>query len=217
MANDKTKVSYNLDNLEKLMKCLKDDKFVRVGLIGAKGTGQHDSKSGLTNAELGSYHEFGGTSKNGKEQPPQRSFLWMPLKEHMKFDEADMKEMKKVMWKQMFVKNKPDTFWQTLMTKALDVIKDAFKTGGYGQWKPLSVTTEERIARKHKVMTKKQLKEYQVPKSGKLSKKFLQSDDFWFGALYEDEGSFKVTSGRTPLTDTGKLQNSITGKIMKRK
>ena len=206
MANDKTKVSYNLDNLEKLMKCLKDDKFVRVGLIGAKGTGQHDSKSGLTNAELGSYHEFGGTSKNGKEQPPQRSFLWMPLKEHMKFDDAEMKEIKKTMWKQMFVKNKPDAFWQTLLIRALETIEEAFDTEGWGQWKMLSYKT-------HKLVDKKK----------NLKEGSNKWQEYWNGKerFSVDADGIETYEGwdhgRQILTDTGRLRRSITGKIMKRK
>lgn len=204
MANDKTKVTYNLDNLEKLMKCLKDDKFIRVGIIGGKASAQHDSKSGKTNAEIGGYHEFGGTSKNGKEQPPQRSFLWMPLKEQLKFDNSEMKEIKKAMWKQVFVKKSPDAFWQTLLTKSLEIIEEAFDTEGFGQWKPLSYKT-------HKMVDKKKgLKEG--------SKKH---DNYWLGEIkWTDLGDgiedYEYFQGRQVLTDTGKLRRSIGGKIMKR-
>ena len=205
MADKKAKVSLNLDNLEKLIKCLKDDKFVRVGIIGSKGTAQHDSKSGLSNAELGSYHEFGGTSKNGKEQPPQRSFLWMPLKEHLKFDNADMKEIKQAMWKQVFVKNAPDKFWQTLLTRALAIIEEAFDTEGWGQWKMLSYKT-------HQLVDKKK----------KLKEGTKKHENYWFGEIkWTDQGdgieTYEYFQGRQILTDTGKLRRSITGKIMKRK
>lgn len=205
MANDKTKVTYNLDNLEKLMKCLKDEKFVRVGIIGSKATNQHDSKSGKTNAEIGSYHEFGGTSVNGKEQPPQRSFLWMPLKEQLKFDNSEMKELKKVMWKQFFVKNSADKFWQTLLTKALEVIEEAFDTEGFGQWKPLSYKT-------HLLVDKKK----------NLKEGTKKHDNYWLGTIkWTDLGdgieTYEYFKGRQVLTDTGKLRRSIGGKIMKRK
>lgn len=187
------------------MKCLKDEKFVRVGIIGSKATSPHDSESGKTNAEIGSYHEFGGTSVNGKEQPPQRSFLWMPLKEQLKFDNSEMKEIKKTMWKQIFVKNSADKFWQTLLTKALEVIEGAFDTEGYGQWKPLSYKTHQLVDKK------KGLKEG--------SKKH---ENYWLGTIkWTDLGDgiedYEYFPGRQVLTDTGKLRRSIGGKIMKRK
>lgn len=184
---------------------MKDDKFVRIGIIGSKAEQQHDSDSGKTNAEIGGYHEFGGTSKNGKEQPPQRSFLWMPLTEQLKFTEPQMKDLKKVMWKQFFVKKSPDKFWQTLLTKALEVIEEAFDTEGYGQWKPLAYKT-------HKLVDKKK-----GIKEG--SKKH---DNYWLGTIkWTDLGDgiedYEYIQGRQVLTDTGKLRHSIGGKIMKRK
>lgn len=221
-SNKETKVKANLDGLNKLTRMLKDDKFLRVGIIGNKATAQH-GKDGLTNAELGTYHEFGGTSKHGKEQPPQRSFLSMPLKEQLKFDNAEMKEIKKVLWKQFFVKKSPDEFWQALMGKALDVIEEAFDTGGWGQWKPLATSTEKMIAKKHKMLSPDDLRNYKLSKreisTGKLKKKFIKSDEFWTGSLYQDAetGEYKVSHGRMPLTETRMLRESISAKIMKRK
>lgn len=148
MANNKSQVKSNLDELNRLIKCLKDDKFVRIGIIGSKASQQHDSYSRKTNAEIGGYHEFGGTSKNGKEQPPQRSFLWMPLTEQLKFDNSEMKELKKVLWKQLFVKKSPNTFYKTLLDKALDVVEEAFYTEGFGQWKPLTYKTHKLVDKK---------------------------------------------------------------------
>jgi phage gpG-like protein len=205
VANGKTQVKSNLDGLNQLTKMLKDDKFLRIGIIGSKATNQHDSESGLSNALLGTYHEFGGESKNGKEQPPQRSFLSMPLKEHLKFDEPQMKELKKVMWKQFFVKKSPDKFWQTLMTKALEVVEEAFDTEGWGQWKSLTDETRKLVDKRRK----------QKEDTAKWR-------NYWYGKIkWTDLGdgieTYEHLQGRQILTDTGKLRRSISGKIMKRK
>ena len=201
----KTEVKSNLDGLEQLTKMLKDDKFVRIGILGSKAHAQHDSESGLTNAVLGTYHEFGGTSKNGNEQPPQRSFLGMPLTEQLQFSEPQMREMKKVLWKQFFVKKSPDAFWQSLMTKALEVVEEAFDTEGFGQWKPLAYKT-------HKLIDKKK----------GLKEGTKKHENYWLGTIkWTDQGdgieTYEYFQGRQVLTDTGKLRHSITGKIMKRK
>ncbi len=206
MANDKTKVKSNFDELNKLIKCLKDEKFVRIGILGSKASAQHDSDSGKTNAEIGGYHEFGGTSKNGKEQPPQRSFLWMPLTEQLKFDNSEMKELKKALWKQLFVKKSPDTFYKTLLNKALDVVEEAFDTEGFGQWKTLTYKT-------HKLVDKKK----------GLKEGTKKHANYWLGSerFSTDADGIETYEGwdygRQILTDTGKLRHSVAGKIMKRK
>lgn len=200
----KAAVKSNLDGLNKLSKLLKEDKFVRIGILGSKAAAQHDSKSGLTNADIGTFHEFGGKSKYGKEQPPQRSFLAMPITEQLQFTKPEMRDLKKVLWKQFFVKHSIDAFWQTILTRALEVVEEAFDTEGYGQWKPLSYKT-------HQLVDKKK----------KLKEGTKKHDNYWLGTIkWTDLGdgieTYEYFQGRQVLTDTGKLRHSITGKIMKR-
>lgn len=165
------KVDANIDELNKLMRMLKKDYIVRIGILGDKASAQHDSKSGLTNAELGEIHEFGANIKhpggtpykileNGKSifvkksegeglpvtKPhsitiPRRSFLEEPLKEKLW---AEIKKEQKVIWKQLFVKNAPDEFYKNLMSTALKIVRGAFKSGGYGQWKSLTAASKRR-------------------------------------------------------------------------
>lgn len=165
------KVEANIDELNKLMRMLKKDYIVRIGILGDKACAEHDSKSGMTNAELGEVHEFGANIKhpggtpykileNGKSifvkksegeglpvtKPhsitiPRRSFLEDPLKEHLW---AKIKPMKKIIWKQLFVKNAPDEFFKYMMSEALLIVKGAFKTNGYGQWKSLTAASKRR-------------------------------------------------------------------------
>ena len=58
MANpQQTKVEANLDGLNNLLKSLKQDYFVRVGILGAKAKKTHKNTDDLTNAKLGTIHE----------------------------------------------------------------------------------------------------------------------------------------------------------------
>lgn len=54
MAN----VKGNTDNLNKILKSIKKDCKLRVGIVGSTAKAQHKDSS-LTNAELGAVHEFG--------------------------------------------------------------------------------------------------------------------------------------------------------------
>lgn len=138
------KVQGNLDGLNKLTKMLKEDYTLRVGILGSKARSQHDSESGVTNAELGSFHEFGTVKM------PQRSFLWMPLIEKLNFNNPDMQGLKKVIWMQLFVKKAPEQFYRTLGAMALDAIEWAFQTNGGGMWRPLSPRTEKQFSNRRK-------------------------------------------------------------------
>lgn len=172
MAND-VKIKYDDSELKKMMRMLKKDYRVRVGILGDKAAAQHDSKSGLTNVEIGVFHEF-GTSKM-----PQRSFLLMPLQEKLN---EEIPKLKTYIFKQFFQKNAPEDFYKLLLSKSLHIIREAFETNGFGQWKALSPAYERRKI--NKVKTKKGREQY------------------WFN--------------HNILTATGKLRNSITGKIIRK-
>lgn len=138
MANE-TKVKANIDELNKLMRLLKEDYKVRVGIMGTKAAAQHDSKSGLTNVEIGTFHEF------GTKKMPQRSFLLMPLQEKLS---AEIPKLKKYLFKQFFVKKAPKEFYMALGSKALDIIESYFNNSGFGQWKPLTASSRRAWERK---------------------------------------------------------------------
>lgn len=133
MANE-TKVNANIDELNKLMKFLKEPYKVRIGIIGSKAEAAHDSKSGLTNVEIGTFHEF------GTKKMPQRSFLMMPLQEKLS---EEIPKVKKQIFNQFFQKQSPKQFYYDLGSKALDIIESAFNTNGFGQWKGLTARTTE--------------------------------------------------------------------------
>lgn len=133
------KVKADLTELNKLMRSLKKDVRVRVGILGSKAKAQHGDSS-LTNAEIGTFHEF-GTSKM-----PQRSFLMMPLQEKLS---DQVVEMKKEAFKDFFQKNKPEVFFNYLGALAVHIVHNAFDSNGFGQWKELTAATKRAKARKN--------------------------------------------------------------------
>lgn len=169
------KVKADLTELNKLMRSLKKDVRVRVGIIGSKAKALHGD-SGLTNAELGAVHEFGadinhpgGTpykilangkaqfvkKSEGKDLPvtsahkitiSARSFLRGPLEE--KLSEEVIKS-KKEAFKDFFQKNKPEVFFNYLGALAMHIVKDAFNTNGYGHWTELTAATKRAKERKN--------------------------------------------------------------------
>lgn len=175
-------VKADLTEMYKLMRLLRTDYTVRIGILGSKATTVHEN-SKLTNAEIGTYHEFG--SKDGKH-PPQRSFLMMPIGQKLNFNQEEMKNMRKVLFKQLFIKKAPQEFYKALISRALEVVENAFATGGYGEWKPLADRTYARREKKAKLNPKKATK---------------KSLTYWFN--------------HPILTDTGQLRRSISGKIIK--
>ena len=179
-----------MKNLDELIKMFKDDYTLRVGIIGAKATAKHD-KSDLTNAEVGTFHEFG--SADGKH-PPRRSFLEDSLKFKLKFNEEQMKDMRKILFTQFFIKKAPQKFLQDLGARCLQIIEEGFATNGFGKWKPLAESTESAIGKKHKVLTIEQAENKSIAT-------FRKSLRFW--------------GARNILTETGKLRRSMSFKIFK--
>lgn len=197
-------VKFDLNGMDELIKSLNDGYFIRVGILGSKATATHDSKSGKTTAEIGTYHEFGGKSKYGKEQPPRRSFLEDSLKFKINFDSQQMQQIKKDMFKYVFQDKTPKKFLASLGGECLRAIKEAFETNGFGKWKPLASlkTVEKRY--------EKSVKGYERVRRAMEN-----------GRMDYDKGLLDkyLNEALNPqiLTDTGKLRNSISFKIMKRK
>lgn len=196
-------VKYDSSNLEQIIKALNDQMILRVGIIGSKGKGQH-GEDDLTNAELGTFHEF------GTKKMPRRSFLEDSLKFKLSFKGEQGKELRKAFFKSFFAKKSPKEFLQNLGAECIRIIEEAFATNGFGMWKPLASSTERIIAKKHKVLTMDQAKNATMGKYRKAYK-------FWYGSLTENEnGEIGITGGRNILTETGKLRRSISFKIIKK-
>lgn len=187
MANA-SNVKGNLDGLNELTRMLKEDYTLKVGIIGSKAREAH-KESDKTNAEIGTFHEF------GTEKMPQRSFLWMPLCFKLNFDKnPDMQEFKKILWRQFFIKKSPLEFYQALAEKAMATITASFLTNGFGFWKPLADSTRKRFESKMGIAGWENAKRISSFRKG-----------------------LRISLDRNILVDTGQMKNSISFKISKRR
>lgn len=215
MVNDDTKLKYNMDNLEKLIRSLKTDYVLRVGILGSKAKGQHDSESGKTNAEIGTFHEQPNGPGSGKL--PRRSFLEDSLKFKLKFNAEQFRDMRKILFKQIFDKNAPEKFLQDLGAKCLEIIEEGFETNGFGMWEPLK-TREIREQRDTDVLNAiAKLNRSANRLEGKM--KTWEDYDKWnkINARIKKLKTNFIEYGSKILTDTGKLRHSISFKVIKKK
>lgn len=196
MANNSVK--YDISKLDDLIKSLNDDYTLRVGVIGSEARKKHGdskSKSDVTNAEVGTFHEF-GTSKMAR-----RSFLEDSLKFKFNFNTEEMKSLRKLFFNQFFIKNSPKVFLEAMGAKCLEIIDEAFNTNGWGMWQPLSLPL---FAKRFEQGMKSYNKLFKKMTSGKVpySKQKLES-------------SLNDALHPHILTDTGELRDSISFKIFK--
>ena len=185
MANG-ANVKADMSGIESLIKGLKDSYSVKIGIIGSKAKGEHDSKSGLTNAEIGTFHEF------GTKKMPQRSFLEMPITRKV-FAPEKLKDMKKILWKQFFVKTAIKDFMKMIGSASLDAIEDAFNSNGFGEWESLTARTMSAFE------SKKGITNWRT------------------GTIAQFRKGLRIAGGRQILTDTGGMRRSISFKVYKNK
>lgn len=161
------KTRINFKALDEWMKALDRKISIKVGIIGSEATQKHPD-SDLTNAELGAVHEFGATIKTTKAMRgwfyrqgvqksnnpvviPTRSFLRMPL-----MSSEGKKELFNVVKSQISNEFKATDLQKDTANKILDDtvhllaetaylrVLQAFESGGYGNWAPISKFTSKR-------------------------------------------------------------------------
>jgi len=114
-----------LEHIRKQVKLAKKT-AIKVGVPADVGV----YKSGETVAEVGSYHEYGlGV--------PRRSFLRMPFK----VKEKELRQALKAGYKNVLNGGEAIINLNKIGIVAQNISKTAFKTSGYGQWKPLKKDT----------------------------------------------------------------------------
>ena len=145
MIKFKIDTKYDLKKLDKLVNDLNSDYYIKVGIIGDK-TNRNSNDS--TNAEIGFIHEFGSVTK----KIPARSFLRMPL-----FTKSQ--DIIKDAGNWMRIAIKQDKFTKIKTLKQIgkiceNYIREAFSSGGFGKWAPLSQKTidNKRGANKNKIL-----------------------------------------------------------------
>lgn len=153
--------------LDEWMKALDRKISIKVGIIGKEAEKKHPD-SGLTNAELGAIHEFGATIKTTKAMRgwfyrqgvqksnnpvviPTRSFLRASL-----MSSEGKKELRKVIADNISGELKATDFSEKAANKILDDtihlfaetallrVLNAFESGGFGKWAPITEFTAQR-------------------------------------------------------------------------
>lgn len=136
MRSDKAvTVKADLSRLEKYMRDIKSNYVARVGILGGDASAPHDSESGMTNSAIGLVHEFGSQDGN----IPPRSFLRMPLEtQQNKLIEIfeDHPEVKKAI-----AEGNTKYALKIIGFYGEQIVKDAFRSSGFGQWKPNAPAT----------------------------------------------------------------------------
>lgn len=124
MAEDD--VTMNVKGLDQILKALKGRLPVaRVGILGSQA---RSGSKGITNATVGAAHEF-GTSKM-----PQRSFLRVPIAEHLDKKLESSGALDKDVLNEV-VKSGNVLPWVTKVAALAEgIVLEAFDTGGFGKW-----------------------------------------------------------------------------------
>lgn len=110
---------------------------VRVGLLGNKAD-RFDAfwnKEPKNNPTIGMEHEFGVKVNPWGRETPARSFLRMPLTLELP---KKIAAIGAATWKAIIVKRSLSDGLKSLGIAAEATIQEAFATGGWGRWQPIS-------------------------------------------------------------------------------
>jgi len=131
-------MQFDFSGLEKLKKSILKGGYVKVGIVS--GHAQRE-KGQATNAYIGMVHERGSLSRG----LPPRSWLEMPLR-HEK-EAITNSTANAVSAHADWLEGGLKKFYAALGEAAVEAIRRAFSSGGFGEWKALKPET---IARKRR-------------------------------------------------------------------
>lgn len=137
MAKNEVKTDFSV--LDKIVGMFGSAPYVKVGILGSSTsrTIKSNKREVAENATIGFIQEFGSVS----DKIPARSFLHMPIKE--KFNEY-MKSSERTgheAFKKAVKEGKLFQFMKLMGIVGEKCVLDAFKTRGFGKWKPNAPTT----------------------------------------------------------------------------
>lgn len=121
--------------MKALIKACKNPGHVRLGILGKQGL--RKEMDGPTNAEIGAAHEF------GTERLPIRSFLRMPITEHLKARLEQSGAFDKDTLKEVVREGSIDAWLAKVGIVGEAIVQEAFATGGFGQWKPSDMSDKK--------------------------------------------------------------------------
>ena len=119
-------IKINLGKLYQIRELLNEKVVIKTGIF------QEDDKrdDGGSNIEIGTKHEFG----NFEENLPQRSFLRMPF--FVKKDQIMDVAVNSIA--EGLKEGNLGEVYNKIADECTHVVKGAFASGGYGNWKPLT-------------------------------------------------------------------------------
>lgn len=130
----KGQVRHDLSKLNKFVRAVTDRYAVRVGIFSnrtdRKGTDEVD------NAYIGLTHELGSFERH----IPIRSWLVMPLR----VSQNEIVKKATVGMVDLLAEGRMDRVLKDLGFACEDAVLAAFKSGGFGTWKPLKASTVKR-------------------------------------------------------------------------
>lgn len=124
-------VNIKVDGLDKLLKALKGKPpTVRVGVLGSKTarSNEGNGKTQSTNAEIGAVHEF------GLGDMPQRSFLRVPIMDHLQSYMQNVGSLDEETLKLVIKEGSVIQWLKQIGILAEAIVSDAFDTAGFGKW-----------------------------------------------------------------------------------
>lgn len=134
------KDTVNVSGLDQLCKALKKKPPVaRVGIIGSKKERPKDAekKSTATNSQIGAAHEY------GTKKLPQRSFLRVPLIDHLQEYMQKKGALGDTEMKQVIKSGTLVPWMKKIAGIAEEIIQDGFNTGGFGKWPASDMTRKK--------------------------------------------------------------------------
>ena len=134
----------NTDKLEELKKqlALAKGSYCKVGLLGRDSSRPPEAGKITDNPSLGAVHELGSAS--AKPPVPRRSFLKEPLISHLP---TQIQARGAEAWRKAILEKGVLFALQLLGVEAENVVQQGFRSGGFGQWAPLSPYTLKKKAR----------------------------------------------------------------------
>lgn len=116
---------------------------VKVGLLGnhADRFDASWNKMAKNNPTIGMEHEFGVARNPWGRRTPARSFLRMPLMTRLP---KKIEMIGAATWRAIILKRSLADALANLGAAAKATIQEAFNTGGWGQWQPISVQQMKR-------------------------------------------------------------------------
>lgn len=132
LRDGQSEITGDFSGLEKLLKSLKSDHSVDIGVF-------KDAKApdGQSVAEYGAYNEFGSVSVPNR--PPKRSFIRMPLEAK----QGEISEYAEKHARQHLEAGKVEAIFEDIGIAGQAKIQEAFDTQGFGTWAPNAESTIE--------------------------------------------------------------------------